>query len=169
VNPWSTDDYKIVPIVPHSRGTGGFRNRVAIFIQEDGGERALVHRSFVNGLAIGMRDRNQLDPSAMPYIHKSDHRHHIGKMKFKVTNWADYEAGLRRRGNLTLGITPEAVARWRAPRRKTRGVCRPSGPFRRAISRNTASAAYGVFATTRVLKSLNRRAARRLRLPRVGA
>jgi hypothetical protein len=24
-------------------------------------------------------------------------RHRIGKMKFKVTNWAEYEAGLRRR------------------------------------------------------------------------
>jgi hypothetical protein len=42
-------------------------------------------------------------------------------MKFKVTNWAEYEAGLRRRGNLTLWIAPEALARWAAPRRKTRG------------------------------------------------
>jgi hypothetical protein len=29
-------------------------------------------------------------------------RHRIGKMKFKVANWAEYEAGLRRRGRLTL-------------------------------------------------------------------
>ncbi|MVA56884.1 hypothetical protein GOZ88_12305, partial [Agrobacterium vitis] len=36
-------------------------------------------------------------------------RHHIGKMKFKVTNRAEYEAGLRRRGSLTLWITPEAI------------------------------------------------------------
>jgi hypothetical protein len=42
-------------------------------------------------------------------------------MKFKVTNWAEYEAGLRRRGSLTLWITPEALAGWAAPRRKTRG------------------------------------------------
>ncbi|WP_420408073.1 IS5 family transposase [Hoeflea sp.] len=42
-------------------------------------------------------------------------------MKFKVTNWAEYEAGLRRRGSLTLWVTPEALAGWAAPRRKTRG------------------------------------------------
>ncbi|MHC2791110.1 hypothetical protein ACVINZ_000122 [Mesorhizobium jarvisii] len=42
-------------------------------------------------------------------------------MKFRVTNWRDDEAGLRRRGSLTLWVTPEALAGWRAPRRKTRG------------------------------------------------
>lgn len=38
-----------------------------------------------------------------------------------MTNWAEYEAGLRRRGSLTLWITPEALEGWAAPRRKTRG------------------------------------------------
>ncbi|MEO1987671.1 MAG: IS5 family transposase [Martelella sp.] len=57
----------------------------------------------------------------MPHKHNAARRHHIGKMKFKVTNWAEYEAGLRRRGSLTLWITPEALAGWAAPRRKTRG------------------------------------------------
>jgi transposase len=57
----------------------------------------------------------------MPHKHNASRRHHIGKMKFKVTNWAEYEAGLRRRGSLTLWITPEALAGWAAPRRKTRG------------------------------------------------
>ena len=42
-------------------------------------------------------------------------------MKFKVTNWPEYEAGLRRRGRLTLWVTPEALSGWAAPRRKTRG------------------------------------------------
>ena len=87
----------------------------------EGTSQALVHRSFVNGLAIGRQDRNQLDPSAMPFKHNADRRHHIGKMKFRVTNWRDYEAGLRRRGSLTLWVAPEALAGWRAPRRKTRG------------------------------------------------
>jgi len=36
-------------------------------------------------------------------------------------NCAEYEAGLRRRGSLTLWITPEALAGWAAPSRKTRG------------------------------------------------
>jgi hypothetical protein len=51
----------------------------------------------------------------MPHKCNAAQRHHIEKMKFKVTNWADYEAGLRRRGSLTLWITPEALAGWRAP------------------------------------------------------
>lgn len=42
-------------------------------------------------------------------------------MKFKVTNWHEYEAGLRRRGSLTLWMTPEALSSWRAPKRTTRG------------------------------------------------
>jgi hypothetical protein len=45
----------------------------------------------------------------------------VGKMKFKVTNWPEYEAGLRKRGGLTLWLTPEALVGWAAPRRKTRG------------------------------------------------
>ncbi len=38
-----------------------------------------------------------------------------------MTNWAEYEAGLRRRGSLTLWMTPEALSGWTAPRRKTPG------------------------------------------------
>tara|TARA_R110002050_G_scaffold44088_2_gene105140 strand:- start:33507 stop:33608 length:102 start_codon:yes stop_codon:yes gene_type:complete len=29
----------------------------------------------------------------MPHKHNAARRHLIGKMKFKVTNWAEYEAG----------------------------------------------------------------------------
>ena len=57
----------------------------------------------------------------MPHTHNAARRHHIGKMKFKVTNWAEYEADLRRRGSMTLWIAPEALAGWAAPRRKIRG------------------------------------------------
>jgi transposase len=57
----------------------------------------------------------------MPHKHNTARRHRIGKMKFKVTNWAEYETGLRRRGSLTLWIAPEALIGWAAPRRKTRG------------------------------------------------
>jgi hypothetical protein len=58
---------------------------------------------------------------AMPFKHKATGRHHIGRMKFRVTNWPEYEAGLRRRGSLTLWLTPKALSSWQAPRRKTRG------------------------------------------------
>lgn len=57
----------------------------------------------------------------MHFKHNASRRHRIGKMKFKVTNWPDYEAGLRRRGSLTLWMTPEALSSWRAPKRTTRG------------------------------------------------
>ncbi|WP_271024194.1 IS5 family transposase [Rhizobium sp. RCAM05973] len=57
----------------------------------------------------------------MPFKHKAACRHRIGKMKFKVTNWAEYEAGLRRRGSLTLWMTPEALSSWQALKRTTRG------------------------------------------------
>jgi hypothetical protein len=40
----------------------------------------------------------------MPNKHNADHRHHIPKTQFKVQNWAEYEAGLLRRGSLTLWI-----------------------------------------------------------------
>ncbi|NRP89107.1 hypothetical protein GFPCMMHI_05032 [Ensifer adhaerens] len=57
----------------------------------------------------------------MPHKHNAARCHHIGKMKFKVTNWAEYGAGLRQRGSLTLRITSETVEGWAARRRKTRG------------------------------------------------
>jgi hypothetical protein len=57
----------------------------------------------------------------MPFKHNSACRHPIEKMNFKVTNWPEYEAGLRRRGSLTLWLTPNALSGWQAPRRKTRG------------------------------------------------
>src|SRR5208282_728663 len=57
----------------------------------------------------------------MPNKHNADRRHHFGKMKFKVRNWASYEAGLRRRCSLTLWVTDEAIAKWQAPPRQSLG------------------------------------------------
>jgi len=48
----------------------------------------------------------------MPHKHNDDRRHHIPKMKFKVENWAEYEAGLRQRGSLTLWIEDAALECW---------------------------------------------------------
>jgi hypothetical protein len=39
--------------------------------------------------------------SIMPFKHNADRRHHIPKIRLRVTNWRQYEAGLRRRGSLT--------------------------------------------------------------------
>jgi Transposase DDE domain len=48
----------------------------------------------------------------MPHKHNADRRHHIPKMSFKVQNWPAYEAGLRRRGSLTLWIEDTALECW---------------------------------------------------------
>lgn len=57
----------------------------------------------------------------MPNKHNAKGRHHIPKMEFQVKNWAEYDAGLRRRGSLTLWVTPEAMADWHATPRFTPG------------------------------------------------
>src|SRR5271165_1275589 len=48
----------------------------------------------------------------MPHKHNADRRHHIPKMPFKVQSWPAYEAGLRRRGSLTLWIEDAAPDDW---------------------------------------------------------
>ena len=57
----------------------------------------------------------------MPNKHNASRPHHIPKMKFRVKNWAEYDAGLRRRGSLTLWVTPEVLDGWQAVRRTTPG------------------------------------------------
>jgi len=37
------------------------------------------------------------------------------KLCYRVRNWPQYEAGLRRRGDLTLWFSEEAIAAWQAP------------------------------------------------------
>ena len=57
----------------------------------------------------------------MPHKNNANGRHHIPKMRHAVTNWAEYEGGLRRRGSLTLWVTDEAIAAWAATRRASPG------------------------------------------------
>src|ERR687894_1234270 len=57
----------------------------------------------------------------MPFKAKAACRHHIPKQQHRVTNWAEYDAGLRARGSLTVWFTPEAVAAWAAAPRISRG------------------------------------------------
>ncbi len=52
----------------------------------------------------------------MPHKHDADRRHHIPKMSFKAQNWPAYEAGLRRRGSLTLWIEDVALEHWQSCR-----------------------------------------------------
>ncbi|WP_043345553.1 IS5 family transposase [Belnapia moabensis] len=57
----------------------------------------------------------------MPFKVNADRRHHIPKQRQKVTNSAEYDAGLRARGSLTVWFTAEAIAGWRAEARTGRG------------------------------------------------
>lgn len=57
----------------------------------------------------------------MPYKFNADRRDKIPKQRHRVTNWAEYNEGLRRRGDLTVWISEDALAMWPARRRKTRG------------------------------------------------
>ena len=50
----------------------------------------------------------------MPNKHNDERRHHIPKMSFQVQNWPEYEAGLRRRGSLTLWIEDAVLDRWQS-------------------------------------------------------
>jgi hypothetical protein len=51
----------------------------------------------------------------MLYNDNADRRHYIPKMSFEVLDWPEYEAGLRRRGSLTLWIEDPALQRPDAP------------------------------------------------------
>ncbi|WP_044551732.1 hypothetical protein, partial [Azospirillum lipoferum] len=57
----------------------------------------------------------------MPDKVNADRRHHISRPKRKVTNWAEYDASLRRRGSLTVWVSDEAIAHWKAAPRSTPG------------------------------------------------
>jgi hypothetical protein len=46
---------------------------------------------------------------ALPFKLNQDRRHHIPKQKHKVMNWREYDAGLRKRGSLTVWFTEEAI------------------------------------------------------------
>src|SRR5690349_22301525 len=67
------------------------------------------------------RSRPLRSIDAMPHKYHADRRHHIPKVQYRVRNWREYEAGLRRRGSLTIWVTDEAVEAWRAAARTTPG------------------------------------------------
>ncbi len=57
----------------------------------------------------------------MPFKANDKHRHKIPRARYRVKNWRDYDAALRRRGDLTVWVTPAALAAWTHPRSGGRG------------------------------------------------
>jgi transposase len=48
----------------------------------------------------------------MPYKVNQERRHRIPKARYRVKNWRDYDAALRRRGDLTVWVKAEAIEAW---------------------------------------------------------
>ena len=78
---------------------------------------------------------------AVPFKHHAEHRHHIPKPRYRVTNWPEYDAALRHRGSLTVWFTGEAIAAWRAEPRTTPG----GQPHYSALAITTALTLRAVF------------------------
>jgi len=57
----------------------------------------------------------------MLFKHNVACRHRIPRARYRVTNWPVYEAGLRRRGDLTLWLDEAGWAGWAAAKRTTPG------------------------------------------------
>src|SRR3954465_16085295 len=55
------------------------------------------------------RSRPLRSIDAMPHKYHAERRHHIPKVQYRVRNWRDYEAGLRRRGSLPIWFTEDAI------------------------------------------------------------
>jgi hypothetical protein len=49
----------------------------------------------------------------MKYPKRSQYKY--AKSPYRIRNWPEYEAGLRRRGNLTIWFSDDAIKSWRAP------------------------------------------------------
>lgn len=63
----------------------------------------------------------------MPFKHHQSRRHRIRRKRYRVTNWSEYEAGLRQRGSLTVWLDPAVTDAWTPPCRTSRGrPCRYS-------------------------------------------
>ena len=77
----------------------------------------------------------------MPFKANAARRHHIPKQRYRVTNWAEYDAALRQRGSLTVWFSAEAIAAWRAEPRTTRG----GQPHYSALAIQTALTLRAVF------------------------
>jgi hypothetical protein len=77
----------------------------------------------------------------MPFKANAARRHHIPKQRYRVTNWAEYDAALRQRGSLTAWFSEEAIAAWRAEPRTTHG----GQPHYSALAIRTALTLRAVF------------------------
>ena len=75
----------------------------------------LLHRSpawVASGRVIGASPLHHAGAPLLPFKANRGRRHHIPKQKHRVTNWAEYDAGLRARGSLIVWFSAEAIEGW---------------------------------------------------------
>jgi hypothetical protein len=53
------------------------------------------------------------EPPPMKYPKRSQYKY--TKSRYRIGNWPEYEAGLRRRGDLTVWLSEDAISSWREP------------------------------------------------------
>lgn len=58
----------------------------------------------------------------MPYKNNESRSNKFEKATYKVTNWAEYNESLRKRGDITVWFTKEAIEAWTPSRSKSRGA-----------------------------------------------
>jgi hypothetical protein len=57
----------------------------------------------------------------MPNKHNNKYRHKFKKATYKVTNWPEYNDALRKRGDIKIWFTEEAIKIWTPERTGGRG------------------------------------------------
>ncbi|WP_366143503.1 transposase [Rhodoferax sp.] len=72
---------------------------------------------------MNWHDEVQFHPrrGPVPYKHNESRRHKFTKPKYRVTNWPEYNDALRRRGDITIWFTKEAIDEWHPIKTGARG------------------------------------------------
>src|SRR3954447_8311961 len=87
--------------------------------------KALVQKCRSRAWGGAAAERYGATPSSagrpMPYKFNEPRRHKIPRARYRVQNWPEYDRTLQRRGDLTVWVTPEAIAAWCPPRTGRRG------------------------------------------------
>ena len=56
----------------------------------------------------------------MPYKLRDDRRHKFEKLRYKITNWPEYNEALKTRGSMSLWLSDEAIKSWYPDKNKPR-------------------------------------------------
>lgn len=85
--------------------------------------RALLNKSEIQSIIqrTGMKPTASIQIHPVPYKRSENRRYKFTKPRYKVTNWPEYNAALRRRGDITIWFTEAAINEWRPAKTGLRG------------------------------------------------